>query len=114
MGLRWCCQLAFRRRRVSKGRRTSTVACECCSHRGLEATNVQVPLWERYFDPGLSQRFNNRDRNFALQLKPRVLMGRPKAKLKIQSALTTSQKESRGWPLTQYFRIGFRHLYKQF
>lgn len=38
--LRWCCPLTFRRRRVSKGRRTSTVACECCSHRGFEATNV--------------------------------------------------------------------------
>ena len=40
MSLRWCCHLAFRRRRVSMGRGTSTVACECCSHRGLKATNV--------------------------------------------------------------------------
>src|SRR5258708_14455295 len=102
MNLRCSGLVLLRRVRVSKGRAGDAIACKCCSYRGVDAANMQVLLRERYFDPGRMQRFSNRNHYITLQLKPSILVRRPKAKLKIHPAITKAQKVGCGWPLTQY------------
>src|SRR5262249_31135731 len=53
-----------------------------CGH--FDATNMQVSLWKRNFDPGFSQGLGDCDRYIALKLKPCVLPSRPEAQLKVQ------------------------------
>src|ERR1700747_987870 len=105
MGLRGSCSRLFRRSRVGHGRRARAIVGEACSHRGVDAADMQVPLRERYFDPSPLQCLSNRRHDLALQLKPRILLRRPKAKLKIQCAIAKTEKESCGRPLTQYSGI---------
>src|SRR5258708_4263240 len=104
MGLRGSCTRLFRRSR-GPGRWARAIVREACSHRGVEAADMQVLLRERYFDPCPLQGLSNRRHDLALQLKPRILVRRPKAKLKIQCAIAKTEKVSCGWPLTQYSGI---------
>jgi hypothetical protein len=105
MGLRGSCSRLFRRSRVGQGRWARAIVREACSRRGVDAADVQVLLRERYFDPGPWQCLSNRRHDLALQLKPRILVRRPKAKLKIQRAIAKTEKVSCGRPLAQYSGI---------
>jgi hypothetical protein len=74
---------------------------------------MQVLLWERNFDPGILQRPRNRGHYLALQLKPCILVSRPKAKLKIQRAIAKTEKISCWWPLTYHVGIRLSDLDEQ-
>src|SRR5437762_473706 len=61
----------------------------------VNATNTQVPLRKGDFNASFPQSFSDSNGDIALELKPRVLPGRPEAKLKVQLTFAKSHEESR-------------------
>src|SRR6185295_9513955 len=74
-------------------------------HRSIDTADVQISLWERYFDTGFLQGFCDCNGDVTLELKPAILLCGPETEFKLQSAVAKAHKERSGRAREQNSRV---------